>query len=153
MGEQVNMKILALILYLVITPVVFAFDSPKALQEGFMTALRANDVDGLAACYTADATNFALDTMSGTGPDAVRASWGSFFGSFTVTAAELQEEHMEISGDLAAAWGLFTITAVPVGSGEAVVFKRRYMDVAKNRGGSWLYVADHASVPIPPREE
>jgi ketosteroid isomerase-like protein len=147
------MKILTLVLILAISPVTFAFDSPRALQVSFMTALRASDVDGLAACYTADATNFPLDSMSGTGPEGVRASWGGFFESFTVTAAELHDEHMEISGDLAAAWGLFTITAVPVGGGEAVVFKGRYMDVAKSYDGNWLYVADHASVPIPPAEE
>jgi ketosteroid isomerase-like protein len=60
---------------------------------------------------------------------------------------------LEVSGDLAAAWGLFTITAVPVGGGEAVIFKGRYMDVAKNFDGSWLYVADHASMPMPAEEE
>ena len=118
-----------------------------------MAALVANDTEGLAACYTADATNFALDSMIGTGPDAVRASWGAFFEAFTVTSAELSNEHTEISGDLAAAWGLFTIKAVPADGGEAVVFKGRYMDVAKSFDGSWLYVADHASVPIPAAEE
>ena len=116
------MKFYALVLILAISPVTFAFDSPKALQEGFMAGLRANDIEGLAACYTDDATNFAIDSMIGTGPDSVRASWGGFFAAFTVTAAELSDEHMEISGDLAAAWGLFIITAVPVGGGEAVVF-------------------------------
>ena len=147
------MKLLTLILFLATSPVAYSFDSPQTLQEGFMAALRSNDIDGLAACYTADATNFAIDSMSGTGPESVRASWGGFFEAFTVTAAELSDEHMEVSGGLAAAWGLFTITAVPAGGGEAVVFKGRYMDVAKNLDGSWLYVADHASVPTPAAEE
>ena len=83
----------------------------------------------------------------------MRASWGGFFEAFTVTAAELYDEHLEVSGDLAAAWGLFTITAVPAGGGEAVVIKGRYMDVAKNFDGNWLYIADHASVPMPAEEE
>ncbi len=147
------MKLLTLILILVTSPAAYAFDSPKALQDGFMAALRANDVEGLAACYTADATNFAIGSMSGTGPESVRASWGGFFEAFVVTAAELTDEHTEVSGDLAAAWGLFTITTVPVGGGEAVVFKGRYMDVSKNFDGNWLYVADHASVPVPAEEE
>jgi uncharacterized protein (TIGR02246 family) len=123
------------------------------LQQGFMTGLRANDIEGLAACYTDDATNFAIDSMIGTGPDSVRASWGGFFAAFTVTAAELSDGHMEVSGDLAAAWGLFIITAVPVGGGEAVVFKGRYTDVARNFDGNWLFVADHGSVPTPAAEE
>jgi ketosteroid isomerase-like protein len=147
------MKLLTLILFLAISPAAYAFDSPQALQDGFMAAMRANDIKGLAACYTVDATNFAIDSMSGTGPESVRASWGGFFEAFTVTAAELSDDHLEVSGDLAAAWGLFTITAVPVGGGEAVIFKGRYMDVAKNFDGSWLYVADHASMPMPAEEE
>ncbi|MCH8228311.1 MAG: DUF4440 domain-containing protein [Proteobacteria bacterium] len=147
------MKLLLLILFLAISPVADAFDSPQALQDGFMAALRANDIEGLAVCYTADATNFAIDSMSGTGPESVRASWGGFFQAFTVTAAELSDEHLEVSGDLAAAWGLFTITAVPAGGGDAVVIKGRYMDVAKNFDGNWLYIADHASVPVPAEEE
>ena len=147
------MKLLILILFLAISPVANAFDSPHALQDGFMAALRANDIEGLVMCYTADATNFAIDSMSGTGPESVRASWGGFFQAFTVTAAELSDEHLEVSGDLAAAWGLFTITAVPAGGGDAVVIKGRYMDVAKNFDGNWLYIADHASVPVPAEEE
>ena len=147
------MKLLTLVLFLAISPAADAFDSPQALQAGFMAALRANDIEGLVMCYTADATNFAISSMSGTGPESVRASWGGFFEAFTVTAAELTDEHLEVSGDLAAAWGLFTITAVPVGGGDAVVIKGRYMDVAKNFDGNWLYIADHASVPVPAEEE
>ena len=147
------MKFLTLILFLTISPVASAFDSPKALQDGFMAALRANDIEGLVMCYTADATNFAIDSMSGIGSESVRASWGGFFEAFTITAAELSDKHLEVSGDLAAAWGLFTITTVPAGGGDTVVIKGRYMDVAKNFDGRWLYIADHASVPVPAEEE
>ncbi len=147
------MKFFTLILFLAISPIASAFDSPQALQDGFMAALRANDIEGLVMCYTDDATNFAIDSMSGTGPESVRASWGGFFEAFTVTAAELYDKHLEVSGDLAAAWGLFSITAVPAGGGDAVVIKGRYMDVAKNFDGNWFYIADHASVPVPAEEE
>lgn len=147
------MKLLTIILFLAISPAIYAFDSPQALQDGFMAAMRGNDIERLVACYTTDATNFAIDSMSGTGHESVRKSWGGFFESFTVTAAELSDRHMEVSGDLAAAWGLFSITAVPAGGGKTVIFKGRYMDVAKNFDGSWLYIADHASVPVPAEEE
>ncbi len=118
-----------------------------------MTALRANDVDGLAACYTADSTNFAVDSMAGVGPDAVRESWAGFFAAFKVLSATLSDRHSEISGDLAAAWGLFHLTVEPAEGGEPMEMHGRYMDVAKNFDGTWLYVADHASMPIPPPPE
>ena len=127
----------------------FANDSPQALQDAFMTAMRANDVDGLAACYTADATNFPLDSMSGVGPESVRASWGAFFGAFRIIDASLSDDQLIVLGDTAIAWGLFNITAVPVEGGEPVDMQGRYTDVAKNIAGTWLYVMDHASVPSP----
>ena len=127
----------------------FANDSPEALQDAFMTALLANDADGIAACYAADATNYPLDSMSGIGPESARASWGGFFTAYRVTDARLSDDQLIVLGDTAVAWGLFNITAEPVEGGEPVEFKGRYTDVAKNMDGSWLYVMDHASVPSP----
>jgi len=144
------MKRIMLLAIVVLCGSAQAFDSPQALQDGFLDAMRAGDVDGMAACYAADATNFGLDTMVGTGPDAVRADWSKFFKNFTVTAVTLSDKHREISGDLSAAWGMFSLTATPIGGGEPMVMEGRYTDVSKNFDGNWLYVADHASVPLPP---
>ncbi len=126
---------------------VFGNDSPEALQEAFMKALKTNDVEGLAACYTADAINFPVDSMMGVGPDSVRESWGAFFAAYTVKEASLVDTHMETAGDIAAAWGIFKLTVVPAEGGDAIEMQGRFMDVAKNVNGHWLYIADHASVP------
>jgi uncharacterized protein (TIGR02246 family) len=134
------------------TPAALAFDTPQALQDAFMAALRAGDADAVAACYTADAVTFTPDRMIGFGPDAARESWGAFFQQHRVLSAELSEQHMTESGDLAAAWGLYTITAQPVGGGDPLVMQGRYMDVARNFDGRWLYIADHASVPLPAQQ-
>ncbi len=125
----------------------FANESPQALQDAFMAALKANDVQGLAACYTSDAVNFPVGTLVGSGPESVIESWSSFFAAYTIVDASLSDTHMEIHGDTAVAWGLFTIMAEPAEGGDAVEMKGRYMDVAMNINGTWLYVADHASMP------
>ena len=140
---------LVLMILLPACGVSLANDSPQALQDAFVAALVANDVDGLAACYTDDATNYPVDSMAGVGPESVRESWGGFFGIYTVTDARLFDDHLEEIGDTAVAWGLFSLTVVPVEGGEAIEMQGRYMDVAKNINGQWLYVADHASVPSP----
>ena len=127
----------------------FANESPQALQDAFMAALRANDVQGLADCYAGDAVNFPVGTLVGYGPESVIESWGSFFAAYTIVDASLSDTHMEIHGDMAVAWGLFTIMAEPAEGGDAVEMKGRYMDVARNMDGIWLYVADHASMPLP----
>jgi len=118
-----------------------------------MAALKANDVQGLADCYTSDAVNFPVDTLVGSGPESVIESWSSFFAAYSVVGASLSDTHMEIHGDTAVAWGLFTIMAEPAEGGDAVEMKGRYMDVARNMDGIWLYVADHASMPLPAPED
>ena len=144
------MKRLVYLLIWLVSTSAFANDSPQALQEAFMNALRANDADGLAACYTADATNFPVDSMMGVGPDSVRETWQGFFANFRVLDASLSEAHMEILGDTAVAWGLFSITVIPTDGDEPIEMPGRYMDVARKVDGSWLYIADHASMPLPP---
>ena len=129
---------------------VFAHDSPEALMDRFMDALRAEDAEGLAACYADDAVNFPISgAMKEIGPDAVKASWDGFFSAFRVIDARLPEKHIETHGDTAIAWGLFRIEAEPVEGGEPVVIKGRFMDVSRKIDGTWMYVADHASVPAP----
>jgi len=144
-----KMRWLVLMIVLPAWTVGLANDSAQALQDAFVAALIANDVEGLAACYTEDATNYPVDSMAGVGPDSVRESWNGFFSVYTVTAARLFEDHLEELGDTAVAWGLFSLTVVPVEGGETIELQGRYMDVAKNISGKWLYVADHASVPSP----
>jgi len=118
-----------------------------------MAALKANNVQGLADCYTGNAVNFPVGTLVGSGPESVIESWSSFFAAYKVVDASLSETHLEIHGDTAVAWGLFTIMAEPAEGGDVVEMKGRYMDVAKNMDGTWLYVADHASMPLPAPEE
>lgn len=147
-------KLLCLIIcFVCFSSLSFANESPQALQEAFMTALNANDAQGLANCYTSDAVNFPVDSLVGTGPESVAESWNGFFATYRVVGASLSEDHLEIHGDTAVAWGLFTIAAEPAEGGDAVEMKGRYMDVARNVDGVWLYVADHASMPIPAPEE
>jgi len=131
----------------------FANESPQALQDAFMGALKANDAQGLADCYASDAVNFPVGELIGIGPQSVVESWNGFFTGFKVTDASLSDDHLEVHGDTAIAWGLFTIIAEPAEGGEPVEMNGRYMDVARNVDGSWLYVADHASMPIPAPEE
>jgi ketosteroid isomerase-like protein len=146
------MRIMTLILTLALAGTSQANDSPEALQDAFMAGILAQDADAIAACYADDAVNFTLDSMMGIGPDSARRSWGGFFEGFDVQSAELSETHLEVHGDTAIAWGLFLIVAVPRAGGEPVEFRGRYMDVARNINGRWLYVADHASMPLPAPE-
>ncbi len=146
------MKNIATLLLLFTSAQAVANESPQALQDAFMAGVITNDADAIAACYTDDAVNFTLDSMMGIGPESARQSWGSFFEAFDVDKAELSETHLEVHGDTAIAWGLFLIVATPAGGSEPVEFRGRYMDIARRIDGRWLYVADHASMPLPAPE-
>ncbi len=130
-----------------------ANESPQALQEAFMAALKANDAQRMADCYASNAVNFPVDSMVGIGPESALQSWSGFFAAYKVVDASLSDTHLEVHGNTAIAWGLFTIMAEPSEGGDAIAMKGRYMDVARNIDGIWLYVADHASVPTPAPEE
>ena len=140
-------NVYALIGALLLSTPVFANESPEALQEAFMAALENNDSAAVAACYSADAVNYSVSKMVGIGPEAVKADWDTFFARNVVKSIRLSKNHLETHGDVAFAWGQFHMRVVPIGSLEAVKLNGRYMDVARNIDGKWLYVADHASVP------
>jgi len=142
-----NLKAVVLAFLVLFSTSISANDSPEALQQAFMSALLANDAAGIAACYTEDAVNFPLGAMMETGPASVEAGWSALFESNRVFKASLSEDHMETHGDTAIAWGIFTIVADPIDGGERFEIIGRYMDVSRNVDGTWLYVADHASLP------
>lgn len=150
---QTMLRILCTLACALVSIPALSQDSPQALQDAFMQALRANDAAGLAACYAEDAVNFPVGALVEHGPAAVQASWEGFFAGMSVGEARLEQDHLEVHGDTAVAWGLFVIIAEPVAGGEPVELRGRYMDVARNFDGRWLYVADHASLPLPPAAE
>ena len=125
-------------------------EGPEALLDAFVNALAANDADGVAACYLEDAISYPMDEMAGIGPDFVRDSWNNFFSVYTITDVRLVDTNMEVFGDTAASWGLFLMLVQTVDGGEEIELHGRFTDVAKLVNGQWLYVADHASVPLPP---
>jgi ketosteroid isomerase-like protein len=53
------------------------------------------------------------------------------------------------AGDVVIGWGLWRVTvAGPDGAPVEVV--GRYTDVKAERDGTWVYILDHASAPLPP---
>ena len=67
------MKQFSSVLFLIacIAAPAYANESPEALQDAFMTSLKANDPKGIAECYAADAINFPVDSLVGYGPESV----------------------------------------------------------------------------------
>jgi uncharacterized protein (TIGR02246 family) len=117
------------------------------LQDDLLAAIRAGDADAVAALYAPDAVSYSIGVMEANGPDGVRDDWASFFEAYVVNAIDL-DGHAEVFGDAAISWGLWTMTYTPKEGGEAEVMEGRFTDVSRNIDGRWLYVVDHASLPL-----
>jgi len=136
---------LALAASLVAAPAL-AQESAKALQDAFVAAVIAEDADALGALYTADALSYGPDGGVATGPEEIGASWAPFFDGFDgFTLALDQQGEMAIGKKAHAAWGLWTMSATNVETGEATTWKGRFTDVSVKTDGGWKYQNDHAS--------
>jgi uncharacterized protein (TIGR02246 family) len=132
----------------VAAPVMPAEHGAQTVDQGWVKAMKANDLEATLALYAPEAVAYFPDGDF-KGKDAIRKSWTDFLAAFTVKDAT-SEATYETTGDTSIGWGHWTMTAVPKGGGEPVVMKGRATVVTKKFGGKWLYVVDHASVPLPP---
>lgn len=115
----------------------------------FVKAVNAGDVEGIVALYRDDAVSYPPDMMEDKGKDAIRKSWTDLFAQYTAKL-ELNNGFYEDHGDVSIAWGNFTMTLTPKAGGEPMKIEGRYTDASIKEKGKWLYIVDHASVPMAP---
>ncbi|HEU5249830.1 MAG TPA: SgcJ/EcaC family oxidoreductase [Thermoanaerobaculia bacterium] len=130
---------------------VFA-QGAKGLDDAWMKAAKAGDVEGLVKLYAPDAVTYMPDEMKAKGPAEIRESFKKFLGASTVREMTLTPAYSTPSGNLAVTSGSFSMTVEPKGGGAAQTMEGRYTSVAVKKNGKWMYVVDHASVPMPPPE-
>jgi len=124
----------------------------NAIGEAFVKAFKAGDLDAVVALYAPDAVSFPPDAMAADGQASIRASWGGIFNNFEVRDLVITNARHQTEGALSAAWGNYRMILLPKAGGDEVVMEGRFTDVAKRVGNKWLYVADHASLPLPAHE-
>ncbi len=126
----------------------------NAVDQAFLDAFNAGDVDALMATYwnSPALVNIGLDGMGGLGWDGAKAGWEVAFASMPGVQLAFDSPVNIAAGDVVLGWGAWTMT-VPTGDGTAMVLQGRYSDVKAMRDGKWVYIMDHASVPMPPAPE
>jgi ketosteroid isomerase-like protein len=125
-----------------------------AVDQAFLTAFNAGDVDALMATYwnSPELVNIGLAGMGGLGWDDTKAGWEMTLAALPGAQLAFDSPQNIAQGDVVLGWGKWTMT-VPTGDGTAMVLQGRYSDVKAMRDGKWVYVLDHASVPMPPAPE
>jgi uncharacterized protein (TIGR02246 family) len=99
--------------------------------------------------YAPDAVLYAPDSMEARGTAAIRALYTEMFAANTVSNASITATYQTV-GDLSAGWSTATLTMTPKAGGAPQTMTVRVTEVTKKINGKWLYVADHASVPVGP---
>ena len=92
------------------------------------------------------------DEMKAKGTAEIRESFKKFLGANTVREVTLNYDYSTTSGNLSVASGQFSMTVEPKTGGAAQTMEGRFTSVAARKGGKWMYVVDHASMPMPPPE-
>jgi uncharacterized protein (TIGR02246 family) len=121
----------------------------NAAGTAFQKAVNAGDVDGIVALYRDDAVSYPPDSMVAKGKNAIRKTWTDLFAQYTAKL-ELINGSYEDHGDVSTAWGQFSMTLTPKAGGEPMKIEGRYSDTSIKEKGKWVYIVDHASVPLPP---
>lgn len=122
----------------------------KTLDQAWIKAARAGDADAMSKLYATDATLYMPDEMEVKGREAIKASFTKFLEANTVREMTLTYNPLYSSGNLSITSGRFTMTLVPKAGGAPQTMEGRFISVAMRKGGKWMYVVDHASMPVPP---
>jgi uncharacterized protein (TIGR02246 family) len=141
-------KVMGLGLLAVAVPAVAGEQGAQTVDQAWAKAMKANDLEAVVALYAPDAVAYFPDGEF-KGKEAIRKSWTDFFATFTIKDAT-SEGTYETTGDMSVGWGSWSLTVLPKAGGEPIPMKGRASVVVKKIGGKWLYVVDHASVPLPP---
>jgi uncharacterized protein (TIGR02246 family) len=122
----------------------------KTVDAAWLKAIKANDLEGLLACYAPDAVMWLPNAPEARGSKQIREAYDGLLKTYTVKGASLTNTVYQTSGDLSAGWGNFVLELQPKNGGAPGALKGRFTAVSKKIGGKWVYVADQASADPPP---
>ena len=126
-------------------------EEAMALDARFEEAFNKEDIDGLVACYWDDPEVVSMTPaqMIVKGTDAIREDFQSFLEGTNVKKFKLRKPQYRVLGDAVLGWGKFRLTTIP-SLGPEVTLDGRYLQIVEKKDGKWVYVLDHASVPMSP---
>jgi ketosteroid isomerase-like protein len=123
----------------------------KALDQRFVEAYNRGDADAVMETYwnSPDLISYAVDTLQLKGWQALKDYTVRTFASMQGASLEILDSNYKPINDFVISWGTWRLT-IPSKVGAPVEVVGRYSDVKSQRGGKWVCILDHASVPLPP---
>jgi len=126
----------------------------KALDQKFVEAYSNGDVGGVMETYwnSPELVSYPPGAMVEKGWENVKKGISEFFNSIKGAKLVMTDTNYKIAGDMVIGWGTWRLT-MPDGNGSTMEMTGRFTDVKAKRDGKWVYILDHASVPLTPPSE
>jgi ketosteroid isomerase-like protein len=122
-------------------PVFAAAPGVEQLNEAFLKAMEAGDIEGVMKLYAADAVLFPPGEKAARGLEEIRYKWTSVLNANKVTQGSLKDSKYLSAASLSTGWGDVSMRLEPKKPGkEPVTIQGRFSSVAEKRGGKWVYV-------------
>lgn len=123
----------------------------RALDRQFVDAFNRGDAEALSSLNwnSPDAVLFPPGALEARGIAAIRQTNAETLAALRGARIELIESHQMPAGDVVIGWGKWRLT-IPAPDGATTEIIGRHTDVKAERDGKWVYLIDHASVPLPP---
>ena len=123
----------------------------RALEERFVTAFKAKDVDAIMKVYAPDQTMVVFDVVPPrqyVGAASYRQDWQKFFGSFDgPITVELTDLDGVADRNLAYSHSIQHVAGTDK-QGKKLDLTVRVTDVYKKARGRWQIIHEHVSVPV-----
>jgi ketosteroid isomerase-like protein len=123
----------------------------KAVEDRFMAAFRAKDVNGIMELCVPDESLVVFDVtppLQRTGAQAYRKDWDDAFNRFEgPLQAEISNEEVTAGGDVAYVLSIHHVSGTMKG-GKKVDYTVRVTDGFKKINGKWLIAHTHVSFPV-----
>jgi ketosteroid isomerase-like protein len=114
--------------------------------KAWVRAVETGDATALERMNPASTVAYPPDTMIVRGTENIVRGYRGMFEKF-ITKAQIKDAHYLQQGGLVVSWGLYTLTLLPKDGGAPIEVNGRFTDVARQAGGQWQYIVDHASLP------
>ena len=123
----------------------------KALEDRFVAAFKAKDVEAIMKVYAPDQTLFVFDVVPPrqyVGAAAYRKDWQNVFGSFDgPITVELTDLDIAADRNLAYSHSIQRVAGTDK-QGKKLDLTVRVTDVYKKTRGQWLIIHEHVSLPV-----
>jgi ketosteroid isomerase-like protein len=112
----------------------------QQLNDAFLKALQAGDIDGIMKLYAADAVLFPPGEKVAKGPEEIRFKWNNLIEANKISETGLKDAKYVGSPTVSAGWGDVSMKLEPKNGKPPKTIQGRFSTVAEKRNGKWAYV-------------